>query len=107
MLPMSYRPSKPGLRYEEEKKLFCLKTNQKYVSDHGNISFIMHKSNLHFYWCGVFEPFKAWHVFRHSVPINHTHTAHMYQMAPRITRKYLSEQFKVTGVHNDDTLRLL
>jgi hypothetical protein len=67
----------------------------------------MHKSNLHLNWCGVFEPFKARHEFRHSVPINHTQTAHMFQMVPRINRKYLSEQFKVAGLHNDDTLRLL
>jgi hypothetical protein len=58
-------------------------------------------------WCGVFEPFKARHEFRHSVPINHAQTAHMFQMIPRINRKYLSEQFQVTGLCNDDTLSLL
>ena len=81
-----------------------MKTNQKYVSNHGNISFIMHKSNLHLNWCGVFEPFKAQHEFQHPVPINHTQTAHLFQMVPRINRKYLSEQFKGTGLRNDDTL---
>ena len=54
-----------------------METNQKYVSNHGNISLIIHKSNLHLNWCGVFEPFKAWHEFQHSVPINYMQTAHM------------------------------
>jgi len=84
-----------------------LKTNQKFVSNHGKISFIIRKSNLHLNLCGVFEPFKSRHVFWHSVPINHAQRAHMFQMIPRINRKYLSEQFQVTGLHNNDTLSLL
>ena len=84
-----------------------MKTNQKYFSNQGNISFIMHKSNLHMNWCGEFEPFKAQHAFWHSLPINLTQRAHMFHTVPRINRKYLSEQFQVTGLHNDDTLRLL
>jgi len=83
-----------------------LETNQKCVSNYRNISLIIHKSNLHFNWRGVYEPFKAWHEFQHSVPINHSTTGHMVQMVPRINRKYLSEQFIVTGLRNDDTLRL-
>ena len=80
--------------------------NQKFVSDHGKIIFIIHKSNLHLNWRGVFKPFKARHEFQHSVPINHTQTAHMFKMIPRINRKYLSEQFQVTRLCNDHTLSL-
>ena len=80
---------------------------QKFDSDHGKIIFIIHKSNLHLKWCGVFEPFNAQHEFQHSVPINHAQRAHMVQMINRINRKYLSEQFQVTGLCNDDTLSLL
>jgi hypothetical protein len=90
MLPNSYRLSKPGLRHEEEIRIFLFVNNQKYVTDHGKIIFIIHKTTVHLYWCGVFEPFKAWYEFRHSVPINHAQRAHMFQMIPRINRKYLS-----------------
>ena len=69
--------------------------------------FIIHKSNVHLNWCGVFEPFKAQHEFRHLVPINHTQRVHIFQMFPRINRKYSSEQFQVTGLHTDDTLSIL
>jgi hypothetical protein len=92
-----------------KKKLesFCLRMKKKLVSDHGKIIFIIHKSNLHLKWCGVFEPFKAQHEFQHSVPINHAQRANMVQMINRINRKYLSEQFQVTSLFNDDTLSLL
>ena len=106
MLPMNYRLSRPGLRYEEEKT-FCLKSNQKYVPDHSRIIFIINKSNLHLNWCRVFEPFKAHQVFPHSVPINHAQRMQMFQMISRINRKYLSEQFQVTGLCNNYTLSLL
>jgi len=69
---MSYRLHKPGLRYEEEIRMFLFEINKKFVSDHGKIIFIIHLSNLHLNWCRIFEPFKAWHEFQHSVPINHT-----------------------------------
>jgi len=69
--------------------------------------FTIHETNLYLNWCGVFEPFKAQHEFRHSVPINQAQTAHMFQMIPRINRKYLSEQFQVTDLRNDYTLSLL
>ena len=55
----------------------------------------------------MFQPFKAQHEFRPSVPLNDTQTAHMFQMIPRINRKYLTEQFEVTGLCNVDTLGLL
>jgi hypothetical protein len=44
MLTMSYMLQKSGLRYEEEIRMFCLRINQKFVSDHGKIIFIFHKS---------------------------------------------------------------
>jgi len=106
-LPMSYRLCKPGLRYEEEIRFFFLRMNQKFVSDHGKNIFIIHKTNLQLNWCGVFEPYKAWHEFWHSVPINHAQPAHMFQIIPRINRKYLSEQFQVICLCNDITLSLL
>jgi hypothetical protein len=31
----------------------------------------------------------------------------MFQIIPRINRKYLSEHFQVIGLRNDDTLSLL
>jgi len=78
--------------------------NQKFLSDHGKMIFIIHKSNLHLNWCGVFEPFKAQHGFQHSIPINNTQKVHMFQMIRRINKKYLSAQFQVTGLCNDDTV---
>jgi hypothetical protein len=48
---MSYRLSKPGLRYEEEIRRVLLKKNQKYVSVHGKIMFIKCKSTLNLNWC--------------------------------------------------------
>ena len=104
---MSYRLSKPGLRYEEEIKTTFLKKNQKYVSVHRKIIFIICKSTLNLNWCGVFEPCKAPHEFRDLVPINYARIEHMFQMIPRINRKYLSEQLQVTGLHNSGTLSLL
>jgi hypothetical protein len=67
-----------------------LKKNQKYVSVHGKIMFIKCKSTLNLNWCWIFEPFKAQHEFCHIVPINHARRAYMFQMIPRINRKYLS-----------------
>jgi len=48
MLPMSYRLSKPGLRYKEEISTLFFVNNQKYATDHGKINFIIHKNNLAF-----------------------------------------------------------
>ena len=107
MLPMRYRVSKPGLRYEKEiRTFFFLEKDLDTFSARGKIIFIICKSTLNFNWCGVFEVFKARHEIHHSVPINHTQRAYVFQMIPRINRKYLSEQFQVTGLHNDDTLSL-
>ena len=64
-----------------------MKTNKRYISDHGKIIFIICKSTLHKNWCGIFYQFKAWHEFQHSVPITHTQ--------------------RVTGLHNDDILSYL
>jgi len=106
-LPNSYRLSKPALRYEEEISTNFFVNNQKYVTDHGKNIFIIYKTSLNFNWCGVFQPFKAQHEFRPSVPLNDTQTAHMFQMIPRINRKYLCEQFEVTDLPNDETLSFL
>jgi hypothetical protein len=100
---MCYKLSKHGLRYEEEIRRLLL----KYVSDHGKIIYIIHKSNLHLHWCGEFEPFKAKHEFQNSLPINHIQIVRMLQMIPRTKRKYLSEQFQVTGFCGDDKFGLL
>ena len=99
--------SKPGLRYEKEiRTFFFLEKDLDTFSARGKIIFIICKSTLNFNWCGVFEVFKARHEFHHSVPINHTQRAHMSQMIPKINRKYLSEEFQMTGLHNDDALSL-
>ena len=89
---MSYRLSKPGLRYEEEVRMGFFKKSQKIISVHGKIILNIRKSTVNLNWCEVSETFKSWHVF---------------QMVPRINRKYSSEQFKVTALRNDDTLSLL
>jgi hypothetical protein len=70
--------------------------NEKYVSDHGKIIYIIFKSSLHLNSCRVLEPFKAKHEFQNSLPINHTQNI----------RKYLSEQFQVNGLCSDDILSL-
>jgi hypothetical protein len=49
-----------------------LKTNEKYVSYHGKIIYIIHKSHLHLNLCRVFEPFESKHEFQNLLPINHT-----------------------------------
>jgi hypothetical protein len=103
---MRYRGSKPVLRYEKEIRTFFLEKELETSSARGKIIFIICKSTLNLNWCGVFEAFKARHEFHPSVPINHTQRAHMFQMIPRINRKYLSEHFQVTDLRNDDTLSL-
>ena len=92
-----------------KKKLecFCLRMKQKYVSDLRKITFIIIKTTLHLKLVWRIWTIKARHEFQHSVPINHPQRAHTVQMVPRINRKYLSEQFQVTGLRNDDTLSLL
>jgi hypothetical protein len=74
---MSYRLSKPGLRYDEEIRTVLLNKNQKYISVHGKIIFIICKSTLNLNWCGVVEPFKAPNEFFHLVPIQHTESKYV------------------------------
>ena len=88
--------------WRRNKKGFFKKC-QKFVSFYGKIILNIWKSTVNFNWYWVSEPFKAQHAFRHSIAINHVQRAHIFEMIPRINRIYLSEQFQVTCILNDNT----